>query len=269
MPLISIIVATYNAAEVLPRLLASLAEQNCRDFEVILQDGGSRDETCAIAAAAESLPHLSLDSRTDNGIYDAWNKALERVNGQWILFLGADDQLAGPDVLAQVCQCLESVTPNVRFASGGVNILNSDGSLRLALVGRSQGFPAVLRRHMGIGHPALFHHRSLFADGGFDARLRIAGDYDFLCRTWLNETQGIALPFVVTLMASGGVSDSPRTLIKSCWENLQVARHHFGFFGVIYRLYYMVINGASLNGLTKILGSGRLHTVTRLLGKDH
>jgi glycosyltransferase involved in cell wall biosynthesis len=49
MPFFTIITATYNAAATLPRLLDSLSEQTCRDFELIIQDGASTDDTVAVA----------------------------------------------------------------------------------------------------------------------------------------------------------------------------------------------------------------------------
>ena len=86
MPLFTIITAAYNAAATLPRLLDSLAGQTCRDFELIIQDGASKDDTVAMAESyRHKLPALSLASEPDTGIYDAWNKALSRVRGEWVL----------------------------------------------------------------------------------------------------------------------------------------------------------------------------------------
>ena len=86
---ITIITATYNATATLPRLLESLATQTCQDFELIIQDGASKDDTVAVAESyRHRLPALSLASEPDTGIYDAWNKALSRVRGEWVLVFG-------------------------------------------------------------------------------------------------------------------------------------------------------------------------------------
>ncbi|MDR0467100.1 MAG: glycosyltransferase, partial [Deltaproteobacteria bacterium] len=83
-PFFSVITATRNAGATLPRLLESLASQTCRDFELIIQDGASTDDTLAIVEAwRERLPALSPASGPDMGVSDAWNRALPRIRGQW------------------------------------------------------------------------------------------------------------------------------------------------------------------------------------------
>jgi glycosyltransferase involved in cell wall biosynthesis len=93
-PTISIVTATYNAAGVLPGLIASLVEQTDRDFEWVIADGGSTDSTIdLIEAAARKLKNVVIDSRPDFGIYDALNRALKIAKGEYYLVLGADDLL--------------------------------------------------------------------------------------------------------------------------------------------------------------------------------
>ncbi len=89
---ISIITATYNAAYFLPRLIASLRSQTCKDFEWVVADGGSTDGTLEILWQVTDL-HLTIDSRPDFGIYDALNRAIKLCSGDYYLVLGADDYL--------------------------------------------------------------------------------------------------------------------------------------------------------------------------------
>ncbi|MEQ1620720.1 MAG: glycosyltransferase [Methylococcales bacterium] len=95
---ISIITATYNAAEVLPRLISSLRSQTDKDFEWVISDGASTDGTVEIAQSARDL-NLVLDSRPDFGIYDALNRAIQLSTGEYYLVLGADDLLY-PEAIA-------------------------------------------------------------------------------------------------------------------------------------------------------------------------
>ena len=97
---LSIVTATYNAAQVLPNLVASLRAQTDQDFEWVVADGGSTDETLAILKkAADELMCVKVDSRPDFGIYDALNRGVGMANGQYYVVLGADDQLC-PDAVA-------------------------------------------------------------------------------------------------------------------------------------------------------------------------
>lgn len=123
-PFFTIITSTYNAASTLPRLLDSLASQTCRDFNWIVQDGASSDATMQIVEQyRDRLPEILAESSKDNGIYDAWNKAINRWNnnlGKWVLFLGADDKLCSDDTLEKSKQILSVLSNEVLFAAGNI-----------------------------------------------------------------------------------------------------------------------------------------------------
>lgn len=233
----TIITATYNTAATLPRLLDSLAEQTCRDFELIIQDGASTDDTVAIAESyRDKLPSLSLVSEPDTGIYDAWNKALDRRAGQlgrWGLFLGADDRLYQPDILEKVFAALSAIPQEkaacLLFASGGVVVTNADGTPLRYLSGKVADAVNTLRAvAIPVPFPGLFIRNSLFTTHRFDASLRIAGDYEFLCQTWHEDTQGLRLPFLITAMETGGLSSQQAYAALSAKETLDAATRHYG-----------------------------------------
>jgi len=99
-PKISVITATLNSAPVLPRLVASLQAQTDHDFEWVVADGASTDETLAILAATKASLNVLVDSRMDFGIYDALNRAVRLASGDYYLVLGADD-IVFPDAIAR------------------------------------------------------------------------------------------------------------------------------------------------------------------------
>ena len=91
-PLISIIIPTYNAADVLKECLLSVTAQPEKNFQIIVMDGGSTDGTLNILT--EFAEHIAvLVSEPDKGIYDAMNKAVDEAEGKWLYFMGADDRL--------------------------------------------------------------------------------------------------------------------------------------------------------------------------------
>ncbi len=96
----SVITATYNAATVLPRLIASLQAQSDQDFEWVVADGASKDETLALLEEAGKVLNVRVDSRSDFGIYDALNRAIGLAKGSYYLVVGADDDLY-PDAIAK------------------------------------------------------------------------------------------------------------------------------------------------------------------------
>lgn len=100
LPSISIITATFNVGHILPNLIASLKQQTDQDFEWVVADGGSTDNTLNLLdEAKQSLSHVIIDSRPDFGIYDALNRAIRIAKGDYYLVAGADD-LFFPDAIA-------------------------------------------------------------------------------------------------------------------------------------------------------------------------
>ncbi|MDO9241234.1 MAG: glycosyltransferase [Methylicorpusculum sp.] len=89
---ISVITATYNAAEALPGLIDSLRAQTDKEFQWVVIDGASTDDTLAFISAATDL-NIQWISELDFGIYDALNKAIRQTNSSYYLVLGADDRL--------------------------------------------------------------------------------------------------------------------------------------------------------------------------------
>lgn len=212
-PFFTIITATYNAAATLPRLLDSLASQTCRDFNWIVQDGKSTDDTMQIVASyTEKLPSIFAESTSDTGIYDAWNKALnrERTNlGAWILFLGADDFLADSNVLEKVTCVLENCSEDITLAAGNIECFFESGKTILRQITIVENFE---NRSIGmpLPHTGLFTKKKLLAGNPFDPQFKIAGDYDWLLRVWKKSEQVIPLNVLVAKMALGGISSDPR-----------------------------------------------------------
>lgn len=177
-PKISVLIATFNAEGTLDRCLDSLLAQTFRGFEVLVADGGSTDGTAAILSR-RSAELAYWHSHPDQGIYDAWNQLLRRARGEYICFMGADDAFFGPETLLRLAAAVDG---------GHYELVSSRGELRdrhwrrLTTFGGPWDFAKAPRR-MGVCHPGLLHHHSLFRRfGEFDARYRIAGDLDFLLR---------------------------------------------------------------------------------------
>ena len=98
-PKLSIILPTLNSAETLTTALASIHEQTFTDWEVIIMDGGSTDDTIEIVENFKE-PRFIVYKEKDSGIYDAMNHGIVRSQGEWLYFIGCDDYLLEPDSLA-------------------------------------------------------------------------------------------------------------------------------------------------------------------------
>ena len=217
----SIVTAVKNGAATLEATLASVFAQTWPGREIIVQDGGSTDGTLDILKA---WPDVNWRSEPDTGVYDAWNKALQRVTGDWVLFLGADDCLLHKNVLIQCRRHLRLLPETVIFAYGALLFNKLEDEEHHMLFNRSvQNVYHCFLLNMGFPFPATFVRASLFREQTFDASYAIAGDYAF---TALHVTRfNVArLPVMVSFMQRGGLSDSTKHADKLLEERLRVLR---------------------------------------------
>ena len=97
-PLISIITAVLNGDKTLERTIQSVIDQDYKNIEYIIIDGGSTDGTLDIIKKYDHAIDYWM-SEPDEGIYDAFNKGIQISSGEWIYFLGADDYFVDQNVL--------------------------------------------------------------------------------------------------------------------------------------------------------------------------
>jgi len=93
-PTVSVIVPNYNYGRYLPRCLDSILAQSYQPLEVLVVDGGSRDDSGAIIQDyARRHPSIRWISETDEGPADAINKGIQLTTGTFLTWLNADDAL--------------------------------------------------------------------------------------------------------------------------------------------------------------------------------
>ena len=106
--LISIVIPVYNAAAYLPRLFDCIQAQTCGDFEVLLVDDGSKDESPALCDAAVKKDHrFRVFHKPNGGSSSARNVGIREAAGQYIGFLDADDYIE-PDMYEQLRGALQA-----------------------------------------------------------------------------------------------------------------------------------------------------------------
>lgn len=207
MPVFSIITATCNASQHLGRLLASVAAQTGPEWEHLVQDNLSGDQTPQILAAASS-DRLKVCSEKDNGVYDAWNRALARASGEWCIFLGADDFLLHGNVLRQAEYFLKKMPGQIVFAYG-ILAIGRNGKPDMFANRSRHGVFSLMQRNMGLPFPATFVRTDFARQHGFDSSFRIAGDYD-LCASHASFENLARLPLAISFFEVGGLSSDPK-----------------------------------------------------------
>lgn len=217
----SIVIATMNGAKTLKTTLGSVFTQSYPDWEIIVQDGGSTDGTLDIL---ERSKDVDWRSEPDSGIYEAWNRAVARAAGDWTIFLGADDCLLHPLVLAQCSRHLAALPEDVQFAYGALLQGDGvDGTRNQAIYRSLRDVYHFFLLDMALLFPATFIRTSLLREHSFDTSYAIAGDYDFAARL-VTRTNIARLPVWVSFMRTGGISNTRATRRVLAKERIRVLR---------------------------------------------
>lgn len=220
--MLTVITATLNAARFLDRAVASVTAQQSPTQHLVI-DGGSTDGTLDIARR-----HAQIETVVVPGcsIYEAWNLGLDQARGDIVMFLNADDELAGGAVAA--IEMAFKREPTADLVAGRAAFADADRPAEEervlpALSGAWQIGPLV------TGVPAInavAFRPSVFARyGRFDGRYRIAGDRAFLLELALQD----APPMLVTteaLLYRYHVHPGSLTLQRSLAQRLRIARDH-------------------------------------------
>ena len=183
-PLISIIIPTFNSSETLSVSLRSVAEQSYKNFEVLIMDSMSQDDTIAIANSyKEQLPGLTVNSEKDQGIYDAMNMAMDKATGNWLCFMGSDDKFYNEDVLERIARFAEKTQAKVIY--GNVHILGDTGWAKNDEIYAGQ-FDIHKLLNQNICHQAMFYNREFINKevGLFSLKYKKSSDWDFNLRCW-------------------------------------------------------------------------------------
>lgn len=126
--MISVITPVYNGASFIEACIKVVIEQNCSDFEHIIVDGGSQDNTVEIIKQyAEKYPHIRWISEADQGQSDAMNKGIKMAKGDIIAILNVDDYYE-PNVFNRVLEIYRKY-PKLDLVVANCNILGSNNKL--------------------------------------------------------------------------------------------------------------------------------------------
>lgn len=225
LPLITIIVAVKNGEETIQRCIDSVCRQTHDNKELIVIDGASTDATVDIIR--QNSAHISYwESEKDDGVYHAWNKALDHAHGEWICFLGADDFFWDDDCLFQMCLHLNKTYPNTRVVYGKVHVVSVSGTILYSIGSPWAEMKKKFYQINCLPHPGLMHHHSIFYDyGKYDDSFMIAGDYELLLRE-LQKHDARFVPLTMVGMQHGGMSTFADNSIKGLQEMRKALKMH-------------------------------------------
>ena len=179
-PMVSIVVPAYNHGQWIAETLTSVLRQTFTDWEAIVVDDGSTDETAQVAAGF--APRIRYLRQENQGVSAARNRGLALGSGRYVAFLD-DDDVWPPDKLELQVRALEAA-PQVGMCYGAVCTMRGEwvGDCSKPTY-RGDILLPLLRRRIRLGPSAVLIRRDVLDDvGGFDTRFSVSADYDLWLR---------------------------------------------------------------------------------------
>jgi glycosyltransferase involved in cell wall biosynthesis len=228
---ITIITATYNSGATIRDTMRSVLSQDFQDYEHIIIDGQSKDDTISIVKELEPLydGRLKWISEKDRGLYDAMNKGVKMASGDIIGILNSDDFYTSNNILSQVVENIGELDA----VYGDIHYVN-DGDLTKMVRYYSSSFfkPWMMRLGFMPAHPSFYCRKSIYQKYGlFDTSFKVAADFEQLLRLiFINRISIKYLPIDFVTMRTGGASSSGMTSHKSIIKDHMLAYKKNGVY---------------------------------------
>lgn len=222
---ISIITATYNSAKTIADTLQSIQSQTYDDYEIIIEDGLSKDNTIEICESFNPLmgDRLKIYSEKDNGLYDAMNKGIRRATGDIVGVLNSDDMYKDSTVLEDINRFMTE--NDVDAIYGNLVLVNPEDTTKLVRIWRgSQYKPGLFQKGWSPAHPTFYCKREVYEKYGvFDTTLPVSADFELMLRLIeINKIKTLYVNRFFVRMRMGG--ESTGTLRNIIRGNLSIIK---------------------------------------------
>ena len=243
---ITYVTITFNAAKVLQRTLDSIMQQDYPNIVHLIIDGASTDDTLRLvddyiarSNAAENGHRIQVTSEPDKGIYDAMNKGLRSLDGDYVCFLNAGDFLPTPDTVSRIAEAItntQSPSPNTSqlpaVVYGNTDIVDGEGRF---LHHRRLSPPENLtwksfRQGMLVCHQAFYARTDFAIATPYDMQYRYSADVDWCIRV-MKAAEKENVPLLNLNMVVANYTEEGQTTLhhrESLWERYRVMEHHYG-----------------------------------------
>lgn len=177
--ILSIITINWNNADGLEKTMRSVVKQNEKEFEYVVVDGGSTDESVEVIKKYALQREIVWSSERDNGIYNGMNKGIQKARGEYIMILNSGDYLADDNVVGCLLKSIESDGyPSVYY--GNIIKIWPDG--KTLIDHQIEGEISMISFYSGTLNPdGAMIKKSLFEKYGyFDESMKICSDWAWL-----------------------------------------------------------------------------------------
>ena len=221
---ISIITVTYNSAATVRDTMESVLKQTYKDYEYLVIDGGSKDNTVDIIKEMESKfeGRMRWISEKDKGMYDGINKGIRMATGDVVGIINSD-------IFDEINKAFEE-NKDVEAIYGDVRFVNPDNLEKTVRYYSSKHWqPWRFRFGFMPAHPTFFTYKENFEKYGYyQYDYHIAADYELLIRhLYTNHVRAKYVPLDFMKMRTGGRSTNGwkanvllnKEIVRACKEN--------------------------------------------------
>ncbi len=224
----SIVTVTYNAGNYIRSTLESIKKQIFIDYELIVIDGNSKDNTQNIIDEYNDYVSIRI-SEKDEGIYDAMNKGIDYANSEYCMFLNAGDELNKPDSLLQAYyRIIDSCNKDIYIGDAEYDYGNK----------QIYYTPQLKKLPFRFCHQSMFFKTSLLKKEKYNISYKFSGDSELFYRLLEKgvSIERIEIP-IVKEHAGDGVTE--RNLYKSAKElfSIPYLRNNLTTLYIYYRLF--------------------------------
>ena len=228
-PLFSIITITYNAATTLPHTLRSVECQGYKNYEYIVIDGASKDNTVELVKQS-TLP-IRWVSEPDKGLYDAMNKGLRMAVGEYLIFLNAGDSFHADNTLQLIADAIGNNRPGVVYGETAIVDANRQFLMMRRLQTPEQLTWRSFAQGMLVCHQAFIARRDIAPE--YDLQYRFSADVDW-CIRCMKQTDEL-LNTHLTIIDYLNEGETTRNHKASLKERYAIMCRHYGTLPTILR----------------------------------
>ena len=246
-PKVSIITITFNAGRFLKNTIESIISQTNKEFEYLIVDGGSTDNTLDIIKQYENHRYFSYDeamsrdiadcneivwiSEPDKGLYDAMNKGLHFAQGDFVWFVNAGDKIYNNGTLQRIVDTI-GANPNCDVVYGQSIIIDEEENIlgeRHKIAPKDLTLSSLLNG-LVVCHQSILVRKAIAPD--YDIQYRISADYDWVCKVLAKSAQNCYIDDYLSRFMIAGVSARQRK--KSWIERYRIMKKHFGIMATLW-----------------------------------
>ena len=225
-PFFSIITCCYNSAQFIERNLDSVVKQSFKDYEQIVIDGLSSDNTIEIIKKYSEIDSsISIQEAEPKGIANAMNLGIKKSKGDWLIFLNSDDFLNNDQVLENVFNFIKNNPASWYYGQAKyIGDFDRKENIYPRRWYHRHFYYRLLFFINFINHQAVFLNKNLFNKYGLYNENIVGGmDYEYWFRIGKKEKPKF-MPFLIANFRVGGFSTDPKNKKFNKEETIKIRK---------------------------------------------